>query len=100
MRARPGLTRGNVRTARPRAAAVVITRETKARTPSARVTLVRRAEGVGNNAAERGGFEPPMRFKPHTAFPVLLLQPLGHLSGGSCDRGKYSRAADEVTRRP
>jgi site-specific DNA recombinase len=31
--------------------------------------------------AERGGFEPPRRFKPSTAFPVLLLQPLGHLSG-------------------
>ena len=30
--------------------------------------------------AERGGFEPPWRFKPPTAFPVLLLQPLGHLS--------------------
>ena len=31
--------------------------------------------------AERGGFEPPSGFKPATAFPVLLLQPLGHLSG-------------------
>ena len=24
------------------------------------------------NQAERGGFEPPVRFKPHTAFPVRL----------------------------
>jgi site-specific DNA recombinase len=30
--------------------------------------------------AERGRFELPRRFKPSTAFPVLLLQPLGHLS--------------------
>jgi hypothetical protein len=30
---------------------------------------------------ERAGFEPAMGFKPHTAFPVLLLRPLGHLSG-------------------
>ena len=29
---------------------------------------------------ERGGFEPPNGFKPVTAFPVLLLRPLGHLS--------------------
>jgi len=29
---------------------------------------------------ERGRFELPRRFKPPTAFPVLLLQPLGHLS--------------------
>ena len=34
----------------------------------------------GGNQAERGGFEPPWRFKPPTAFPVLRLQPLGHLS--------------------
>jgi hypothetical protein len=34
-----------------------------------------------HNEAEREGFEPSMRFKPHTAFPVLLLRPLGHLSG-------------------
>jgi len=30
---------------------------------------------------ERAGFEPAIGFKPDTAFPVLLLQPLGHLSG-------------------
>src|SRR5206468_2341548 len=30
--------------------------------------------------AERAGFEPARRFKPPTAFPVLLLRPLGHLS--------------------
>src|SRR5205814_4472357 len=29
---------------------------------------------------ERGRFELPRRFKPPTAFPVLLLRPLGHLS--------------------
>jgi hypothetical protein len=29
---------------------------------------------------ERAGFEPAWGFKPPTAFPVLLLQPLGHLS--------------------
>jgi site-specific DNA recombinase len=34
----------------------------------------------GLNTAERAGFEPARRFKPPTAFPVLLLQPLGHLS--------------------
>lgn len=32
------------------------------------------------NSTERGRFELPRRFKPPTAFPVLLLQPLGHLS--------------------
>jgi site-specific DNA recombinase len=31
--------------------------------------------------AEREGFEPSNGFKPITAFPVLLLRPLGHLSG-------------------
>jgi hypothetical protein len=30
--------------------------------------------------AERGGFEPPVRFKPHTAFPVPHNRPLCHLS--------------------
>jgi hypothetical protein len=30
--------------------------------------------------AERAGFEPAVRFDPHTAFPVLHLRPLGHLS--------------------
>ena len=34
----------------------------------------------GLQLAERAGFEPASRFKPATAFPVLLLQPLGHLS--------------------
>lgn len=29
--------------------------------------------------AERGGFEPPIGFA-YTAFPVLRLKPLGHLS--------------------
>ena len=32
---------------------------------------------------ERAGFEPASGFKPATAFPVLLLRPLGHLSMGS-----------------
>ena len=31
--------------------------------------------------AERGGFEPPVRFA-YTRFPSVLLKPLGHLSGG------------------
>jgi hypothetical protein len=31
--------------------------------------------------AERGGFEPPVRFDPHTAFPVPHNRPLCHLSG-------------------
>src|SRR5437667_116240 len=30
--------------------------------------------------AERAGFEPAVRFRPHTAFPVPHLRPLGHLS--------------------
>ena len=32
------------------------------------------------NKAERGGFEPPVRFDPHTAFPVPHNRPLCHLS--------------------
>jgi hypothetical protein len=39
---------------------------------------------------ERAGFEPAMGFKPHTAFPVLLLRPLGHLS--KIEREVYSNA--------
>src|ERR1700687_2823426 len=31
---------------------------------------------------ERGGFEPPVRFDPHTAFPVPHNRPLCHLSRG------------------
>ena len=34
----------------------------------------------GLQTAERAGFEPARRFKSPTAFPVLLLRPLGHLS--------------------
>src|SRR6267143_1358329 len=30
--------------------------------------------------AERGGFEPAVRFDPHTAFPVPHNRPLCHLS--------------------
>src|SRR5687768_5916054 len=36
-----------------------------------------------SKTTERAGFEPAIGFKPDTAFPVLLLQPLGHLSGGT-----------------
>src|SRR5262245_60309458 len=32
--------------------------------------------------AERGGFEPPVRFA-YTRFPSVLLKPLGHLSGAA-----------------
>ena len=31
--------------------------------------------------ADRVGFEPTVQINPHTAFPMPLLQPLGHLSG-------------------
>ena len=34
----------------------------------------------GGNEAERERFELSKGFKPFTAFPVLLLRPLGHLS--------------------
>ena len=30
--------------------------------------------------AERGGFEPPIRFNPYTGLANQRLQPLGHLS--------------------
>src|SRR6266481_7207990 len=36
---------------------------------------------VCQGKAERAGFEPAVRFDPHTAFPVPHLRPLGHLSG-------------------
>jgi hypothetical protein len=32
-------------------------------------------------SAERAGFEPAVRFDPHTAFPVPHNRPLCHLSG-------------------
>lgn len=35
--------------------------------------------------AERGGFEPPVAIN-YTAFPMLLLRPLGHLSNVSMER--------------
>jgi hypothetical protein len=41
---------------------------------------------------ERGGFEPPIGFKPNTAFPVLRLRPLGHLSSNSIPRLMRSNA--------
>jgi hypothetical protein len=31
-------------------------------------------------STERGGFEPPVQFDPHTRFPSAYLKPLGHLS--------------------
>jgi hypothetical protein len=34
----------------------------------------------GSLNTERGGFEPPVRFNPHTAFPVPHNRPLCHLS--------------------
>jgi hypothetical protein len=37
------------------------------------------SEGL-KKEAERAGFEPAVRFDPHTAFPVPHLRPLGHLS--------------------
>ena len=35
---------------------------------------------AGSLNTERAGFEPAVRFDPHTAFPVPRLRPLGHLS--------------------
>ena len=32
------------------------------------------------NLAERGGFEPPIRFNPYNGLANRRLQPLGHLS--------------------
>ena len=32
--------------------------------------------------AEKGGFEPPIRFNPYTGLANQRLQPLGHLSTG------------------
>jgi hypothetical protein len=37
---------------------------------------------------EREGFEPSIGFKPNTAFPVLLLRPLGHLSSAVLGDGR------------
>ncbi len=33
-----------------------------------------------NLMAEKGGFEPPVRFDPYTRFPSVPFQPLTHLS--------------------
>ena len=38
--------------------------------------------------AERGGFEPPKRFKTFTRFPSVRLQPLGHLSSNTQNKQK------------
>src|SRR5262245_63281638 len=52
--------------------------------------------------AERAGFEPAVRFDPHTAFPVPHLRQLGHLSGitkGQYGLGKfYYRRSQRTTR--
>ena len=50
--------------------------------------------------AERGGFEPPVRFA-YTRFPSVLLKPLGHLSGGgeSYQTGKGAEEFGSVTMR-
>ena len=52
--------------------------------PSHRRTefLIPRLDVALSLSAERGGFEPPVRFDPHTAFPVPHNRPLCHLSGG------------------
>ncbi len=42
--------------------------------------VVQRLAMVSSFQAERAGFEPAVRFDPHTAFPVPHLRPLGHLS--------------------
>ena len=39
-----------------------------------------RQRAFKKHQAERGGFEPPVRFDPHTAFPVPHNRPLCHLS--------------------
>src|SRR5437667_9825690 len=46
--------------------------------------------------AERAGFEPAVRFDPHTAFPVPHLRPLGHLSGGRFMISRASQAVNAV----
>jgi hypothetical protein len=48
------------------------------RTPQ--LPLLMAVAQCGCFGAERGGFEPPVRFDPHTAFPVLHNRPLCHLS--------------------
>ncbi len=44
------------------------------------VKLKKTNELVFFNLAERQGFEPWIQFDPHTRFPSVRLQPLGHLS--------------------
>ena len=46
----------------------------------------RRSRATPRFEADRGRFELPIRGNPYTAFPMLLLQPLGHLSG--CEDGR------------
>ncbi len=43
-------------------------------------SMIRLASNQLPGKAERAGFEPAVRFDPHTAFPVPHLRPLGHLS--------------------
>ena len=47
----------------------------------AQVTVKQMVTESGSFVTERKGFEPLIRFKPYTAFPVPRLRPLGHLSG-------------------
>ena len=39
--------------------------------------------------AERGGFEPPIRFNPYNGLANRRLQPLGHLSNNQYNQGVY-----------
>ena len=43
--------------------------------------ILRLAREFLNKVAEREGFEPSIRDKPHTPLAGERLQPLGHLSG-------------------
>jgi hypothetical protein len=54
-----------------------------ARNITAEVTAAKSVTTGRSSVTERMGFEPMIRFKPYTAFPVRRLRPLGHLSGCS-----------------
>ncbi len=43
--------------------------------------VLQRLTAISDRQAERGGFEPPVRVAPDTAFPVPHNRPLCHLSG-------------------
>ncbi len=40
--------------------------------------------------AERGGFEPPVRFNPYNGLANRCFQPLSHLSKTSVNIGEYA----------